>query len=427
MKHPSRRHFLKGTLATGLMAGLWTSCQPTGSEPATSGKVSVDRSPLMVDAVNEWFYDPVMIRRIELIEVEKEQKVWFLRAFSQDGAMGLVPVNSRMKVLVPMLEELVMPFFVGKDALEIETLIDDVYRDGRNYKFAGMPFLNCVGHVELAILDLLGKMGGHPVADFFGTMDRYEIPVYYSTFDRENSAEVYIENLQRELEGTNFQAIKLKIGGRMSNNADCIPGRTEKLIPLARKTFGDAMTIYVDSNGSYDVPKAMEVGKLLQDYGVAFFEEPCPWQDYAGTKAVADALDMVVAGGEQDNSLYHFAEMIQNRTVDLIQPDMAYNGGFIRALRVAKMAEQVGMSITPHSPRSGPDASYMLHLAALTPNMGPFQEYKPHNYPEGLFFDSSPKVDGVMTVPRGAGWGIGYDASLFKEGRVIAAVDAPAQ
>ena len=379
---------------------------------------------MMLPEAQEWYYDPVIIRRLELIEVGKEKRFRFLRVFSNEGAIGLIPTNSRLEVLVPILQELVMPFFVGKDALQIETLIDDVYRAERNYKYAGLPFWNCVSHVELAILDLLGKMGGHPVADFFGEIKKTEIPVYYSTFDRSNSAEVYVANLQQELDGTQFKAIKLKIGGRMSNNADCLPGRTEKLIPLARKTFGDDMTIYVDANGSYDAARGIEVGKLLQDHGVAFFEEPCPWQDYRSTQAVADALSLPVAGGEQDNSLYRFADMIERQTVDIIQPDLQYCGGFIRALRIARMAEKVGMQITPHCPRSGPDAAYMLHLAAITPNMGPFQEYKAHNYPEGFFFDNTQPPTGSLQLPGGAGWGIGYDSSMWKDAKVLVEMEA---
>ena len=69
----------------------------------------------------------------------------------------------------------------------------------------------------------------------------------------------------------------LRLGGRMSRNRDSLPGRTEALIPLARKTLGDEMTLYADSNSSYDVTNAIRIGRLLEDNDYAFVEEPCPF------------------------------------------------------------------------------------------------------------------------------------------------------
>src|SRR5687768_9951798 len=72
---------------------------------------------------------------------------------------------------------------------------------------------------------------------------------------------------------------------------------------------------------------------MLQDLKCGFFEEPCPWEELSETKRVADALAMPVAVGEQDASLWRFHWMIENRVFDIVQPDLNYNGGFIRAAR----------------------------------------------------------------------------------------------
>ncbi len=76
------------------------------------------------------------------------------------------------------------------------------------------------------------------------------------------SAEESIELIKKDVEETQAKALKFKVGGRMSNN-EIYSGRTEKLIPLVRKTFGDEMTIYADSNGSYTVDEAIRIGKLM--------------------------------------------------------------------------------------------------------------------------------------------------------------------
>src|SRR5262249_61570197 len=113
-------------------------------------------------------------------------------------------------------------------------------------------------------------------------------------------------------------------------------------------------TIYVDANGSYDAAKAIEVGKMLEAQGVGFFEEPCPFEELEQTKKVADALTMPVAGGEQDASLPRFAGMIRDRVVDVVQPDVNYNGGVVRAgPRGRGAAPGGGAETAPHPPHRG--------------------------------------------------------------------------
>jgi len=75
-------------------------------------------------------------------------------------------------------------------------------------------------------------------------------------------------------------------------------GRSEKLISLVRKTFGDEMVISADANGSYTPSKPIPIGKLMQEYKYAFYEEPVPFDWYEETKQVADNLRIPIAGGE---------------------------------------------------------------------------------------------------------------------------------
>ena len=128
-----------------------------------------------------------------------------------------------------------------------------------------------------------------------------------------------------------------------------LEGRTEQIIPLIRETFGPDMTIYSDANGYYrDVDEAIRVGKLLQEYNYAYFEEPVFFDWLDGTKAVADALDIPIAGGEQQHSLYGFRWLLANGGLDVVQPDHFYFGGIIRSLKVARMGAAMGKTCIPH-------------------------------------------------------------------------------
>ena len=98
-------------------------------------------------------------------------------------------------------------------------------------------------------------------------------------------------------------------------------------------------------------------------YGYGFYEEPCPFDWLWETKEVADALTIPVAGGEQEYSLRRWQWAIEHRGLDIVQPDLHYGGGFIRATKVARMAAAAGMSVVPHM--SGGGLGYLDVLIAL--------------------------------------------------------------
>ena len=360
---------------------------------------------------------PVIIQSVELLRVKDN---YFVVTTSRDGAKGIVKTNNRLVNTITLFKNQVASFFPGKDARDIEKLIDEIYTYRRNYKYAGMPLWNSVAHVELSILDLLGRIAGLPVNRLIGEIRRTEIGVYMSSTERGTTAEEEVEWVGQRIAETGSQAAKLKIGGRMSKNKDVYPGRSEDLIRLARKTWGDDFALYFDANGSYDVPKAIEMGKMLQEYNVGFYEEPVPWEDFDATKKVTDALDMTVAGGEQDHSFPKWQWMIANRALDLVQPDLLYNGGMIRSLQVAKLAEKAGINCTLHSPKHDALAFYMLHFASIIPNPGPHQEFRA-NLPkdEGYFTPWLRVKEGKLTVPDGPGFGVDFDPEYLKKGSVV--------
>lgn len=345
--------------------------------------------------------DPVVPARMELILTPSDRSNPLLVLTDRDGCRGFAVGNSRHRLLLGILEHLVAPAVLGQDVRRIEQLVDEVYRHKRNYKYGGMPFFTCLGLVELAALDLLARRAGKPVHALCGPCLRKEIPVYVSRMNRDTTPEEECRIVAEQLAASGARAGKIKIGGRMSLDTDAAPGRTETLIALLRETVGPEITLYADANGSYGVEKAIEVGRLLEDHGYGWFEEPCPWQDFESTRAVADALDIPVAGGEQDSNPHLFAWMIRNHGVDVVQPDLQYCGGFIRASRVARVAEAAGMPVVPHSPGSGYRNAPLLHFAAITSNLGPFVEAV-----------HSPEIqNGTLTVPMEPGWGTPPDAT----------------
>jgi L-alanine-DL-glutamate epimerase-like enolase superfamily enzyme len=361
---------------------------------------------------------PVILESMELLRNANEIVV---RARSKDGAEGLSVTNSWwLQDTHPIFLNRVAPLLVGKDMRELETHLEELLRVRITYKMQGLALWVCVAAAEMAVLELLGRVSGMSIGEMFGGVRRRDIPVYRASGNRGNTPEEEIEFLRKLVAETGASAVKIRLGSELGRNRDSAPGRTEALIPAVRKAFGDAMTLYADANSAYDAENAVRIGRLLEAHGYAFYEEPCRFDDLWETKKVADALEIPIAGGEQEFSERRFRWTIQNRGLDVVQPDLHYYGGYIRATRVARMAAAAGMTCTPHMSGWGLGYLNALHFVSYIPNPAPHLEFKGLS-PIPFQCDTSPLtcVDGVMRVPSGPGFGIDLDPGWVKKAQPI--------
>jgi L-alanine-DL-glutamate epimerase-like enolase superfamily enzyme len=375
--------------------------------PQRANRVSndeLDRAAARPVFKRELFQSPVIIESLRLLKRDRE---YFVHVRSRDGAEGISLTNPpRADYLDKVLKQLVFPFFIGKDARDLENLLWELYRHQDNYKLLGLALWSPQAWVEFAILDMLGRIAKKPMGALLGDLLRQEVAIYVASGRRDTTPQQEIEHLRKLLEQSGARALKFRVGGRMSKNADASPGRTETLIPLVRKSFGDAIDIHADANSTYDARHAIPVGRLLEEIKAVYFEEPCEFDDLEGAKQVADALTIPVAGGEQEASHYRFRWMIANRGVDIVQPDIQYYGGLIRSIRVARMAELAKIPTTVHI-SGGFGFVYMLHFGSCVRDIGRYQEYKLGTEKYGSWFDPPIRVNrGMMTVPSGPGVGI---------------------
>jgi L-alanine-DL-glutamate epimerase-like enolase superfamily enzyme len=361
---------------------------------------------------------PVKVASIELL---RAGKTFLVRSRSADGAEAItVPNTDKMAQVYPFFLKDVAPVFVGQDARDLEKLLWDAYRHASNYKMQGIALWVCVAAVEMSLLELLSRVAERPVADFFGGAKRRDIPVYFASGNRGNKPEAEVEYLQKLVADSGVKALKFRLGGRMNRNEDSLPGRTEALIPLVRKTFGKDFTLYGDANSSYDVAHAVPIGKLMEEHGYAFYEEPCEFDDLWATKLVADTLKIPVACGEQEFSLNRWKWVIANRGVDIVQPDIHYGGGFIRATQVARMAAAAGLSVVPHMSGAGLGYLDVIHFASFTPNVGPYMEFKGNASVPVVCASSSLKCEkGQVRCPTGIGFGVTIDPDFVKKAEPV--------
>ena len=422
----SRRRFLKQSIAAGSLfagaaapalharGGARDRARDVGNGVDDEEiKAVLEKPVLRRDLVSE----EVIIESVDLLKVED---VFLVRARGEAGATGYAVCNWGMATFWPVFVGHVGPFFEGKDARDLDQLITDCFLADSHYKMQSMAIWTPIASAELAILDLLGKVSGRSVNELLGGRVRPDIEIYWANNHRGHSAEESVRRIVEQYREARPPAVKVKVGGRMADPEEPA-GRTEKMLPMLREELGDDVVIYADANGGYDVDQALRVGRMLEEIDAGFFEEPCPFYDLWATKEVTDTLDIPVAAGEQESAQRRFRWVAANRGADVLQPDLFYYGGLTRSIRVARMAEAVGLTCTPHVSGGGINMLYIAHFAGTVPNAGPYQEYKspnteiPYEIPDGQLIPEA----GQIPVPTGPGLGFHLDPDWVQKGEMV--------
>lgn len=426
----TRRKFLSRAAAAGLVAPLISTSTGAGTiagarhpdvEARQAGLREILRQPVLK---KELFTSPVIIESVELLQWNNS---YLCRVRSADGAEGISVGHSGMKQLFPIFLNNLQPFFIGKDARELDLILEKVYIYGFNYRFNGISLGLPLATIEFAILDLLGRMAGRSLGRLLGEIHHPEVAVYLATEWRERPLEETFERIKEAVAAYDARALKIKVGYLMFMTMDMRAkgpvGKTEKLVPLLRETFGSEMALYADANGYYEVKEAIRVGKLLEENKYAYFEEPVPYDDFDAIKQVADALAIPIANGEQDQSFVNFRWLIANDGLEIVQPDSYYFGGLIRAVKVGRMAAAFGKTIVPHMSGGGLGFLYNIHLVSVLPNAGAHHEFKGLETQVRFECKTSPlKVSGgKIKVPTGPGLGVELDPDFIKKHQPVTA------
>lgn len=416
-----RRKFLKtATIGGGAaIASSMTSCgSATEVRPAATDYSTLDAVLKQPVLKRELFSDPVIIDSLELL---RDRDNTICRVRSKDGAEGVSighPFIS--KTSYPMFVHSLHHHFAGKDARDLDLLMFNAAE--RNIKRQGIPLCVQMATVEFAILDMLGNIANKPAGQLLGDLLNPKVDIYLGTRLpqlRAMEPEESLALVEQDWMETKAKAIKIRAGrgDNLASDIDNAPGRTEKLIRMAREKFGDDMVLAIDGNGSYSVKEAVRIGKILEEYNYAFYEEPVPWDWYEEQKQVEQALDIPMAGGEEEFGIHGFRYLIGNEVFQILQPDLFYNGGMTRTMQVARMAEAAGLKITPHISGGGLGYVYMLQMVSVCPAAYDYHEFKMFHtrdangttVPVESKAEPFESVDGVITVPMGAGLGVNID------------------
>jgi L-alanine-DL-glutamate epimerase-like enolase superfamily enzyme len=411
-----RRNFLK-TSASALIAAnavnLSCSASSTPSVSTAGEYLHQGRIPGYKD---HRIIDPGL--KIKKIETFSKPEVALVRITTDNNMQGwgqISTYNSDITSLI--LHRDIARRILGEDPANIDEIVDHCIES--NLKYPWSYICRALGGVDTAIWDLYGKIKQKPVCELLGGESK-PIPVYGSSMSRSIKPEDELKRFLKFRDEEGMKYFKFRIGTSNGRNKDAWEGRTEDIIKTIGKSLSGSCSLKADGNSCYTPDKAIEVGKLMQEYHIKQFEEPCPWWELEWTAEVAAALDMEISGGEQDNDLAQWRRMIRMEAVDIVQPDILYVGGFTRALRVALMANEKALPCIPHSANHCLITLFTLHLMRAIPNPGNSLEYS-IEFDEGInktakdLFSPHPEiVDGHITIPPEPGWGITINEEWLK-------------
>ena len=245
----------------------------------------------------------------------------------------------------------------------------------------------------MALWDLRARLAGLPLARLLGK-PRPDVPAYASgglwltdeaTLARD--AEAFL--------AAGFTAMKLRVG-RGDPAADLAAAR------LVRRVVGDGVMLMADANQGLTVDGAIALGeRLAGEAGVAWLEEPVGADDLAGHAAVAAALTLPVASGENRYRAGGLESLLEAGGADVLMPDLQRVGGVSGWLAAVEVAARYGRPITPHL-----FTEIGVHLVATTPS-APWLEWMP--WAEPLLRDPIAVRRGRAYVPDTPGAGMEFD------------------
>lgn len=325
-----------------------------------------------------------------------------------------------------ILPDLIAPLLVGQDALEIETLWNEMFkvtyqkRWNQNGWTRGQ-LMAVIAATDMALWEIAAKNAGKPVFKLMGGTENsircYMAGGYY----REGKT---IDHLRREMavfRRQGYSAVKMRVGG------DSLDVDVER-VAVAREALGPDVLLMLDANEAYDADAGIEAAKQFAPHDIFWFEEPARWYEGASVwKRVADEGGIPVAGGEQAAARWEAADLVNSGAISYMEFDGMRTGGPSEWLKVAAICEEAGIPMVPHH---GP--LIHSHLVSVVPNgllvevfpdpaeYGPDDELEFTRWDRKYeMFSSFPEiVDGNLILPETPGWGFELDEDAVGRLRV---------
>ncbi len=327
------------------------------------------------------------------------------RVTTADGIQGIgyivYPRGELMRAIAQATRELGQ-HLIGANVLEVEAAWERLAQRGNWVGPGGM--LHCaIAPLDIAMWDAAGKVLGQPLYRLLGGY-RDRLPAYASDALWYSLSLAELETSASRHAAQGFTAMKLRLGQAAS------PEEQAARVQAVRQAGGPDIRIMVDATESWDLPQAMQTGRVLQEAGIVWLEDPVHHQDLTGLSHLAGTLEVPVAGGEHLYRLDQFRDLLQARAVDIAILDLARVGGITPWRKIAALAQAHQVPVCGHVV---PEVH--VHLLAAVPN-GFQVEYMPRS--EAILQTLPVLEDGHLVAPQAPGLGIELDEIAVQRYRV---------
>lgn len=332
----------------------------------------------------------------------------FIRLTTDSGLVGIgeASLEWQEKTVQTLVHEWVEDRIIGEDPFDIEKVIGDMVRD--QYQ-GGSTVMTAISGVEIAMWDIIGKACGQPVYRLLGGRCHDCLPAYANGWyggavTPEQHADRALEVIKR-----GYKALKVDPFGTawLNMNRDEM-AKSEAIIAAIRGAVGDDVEIMIEVHGRLSGTCAVEMGKTLEKYRPAWYEEPVSPYNIDLLKEVKDAISIPIAAGERLYNLDEFARLTCTRAADVVQMDIAHCGGLLASKKIAAMAEAQGITVAPHCSVGPVSLCAAMHFDWSTPNAAIQENFSEYDVPwrSDLVYGWNPVCRGEFDLPEGPGLGI---------------------
>lgn len=339
-----------------------------------------------------------------------------IRIETDEGAVGWGEAFAPGSVVSSVLEELFRDRVIGMDPFAVGSLAVASYTDP--YHFGGSGFVqSTLSGLDIALWDIVGKDVERPVYRLLGGKERDSLIPYASTMYFTEETRDPRDPIRRAVD-EGFTAVKIKIGTGIEEDI----ARVE----AAREVLPDDARLMLDINGNYRPRQAIRTANAIAS-DITWIEEPVPPENRSGYREVRRHTDVPIAAGEAHYGRFAFKRLIDDRLVDIVQPNLGRCGGLTEARLIGEMATTENVAVRPHVWNSGVGLAAAVQFAASVPDY-------PHtrNVPDPMMieFDRSDNplrseildtpfdpTGGVLDIPQTPGLGITVDETAVERYR----------
>ena len=217
-------------------------------------------------------------------------------------------------------------------------------------KRSSMDLSCALSGIEIALWDIVGKALDQPVYNLLGGMMKPRLRVYANGWSNGSDPDSIAKQALEVVNKRGFNALKFDpfVGPWREYVPKNEIDHAVKIVKTVREAVGPNVDLLIEAHRRFSASNAINALKKMEEYDIFWFEEPCPPDNLRAIKEVKESSKIPVVTGEALYTIHAFREIIENRSVDIINPDVCNTGGILELSQIASMSQIQYIPVSPH-------------------------------------------------------------------------------